>query len=107
MDEHTTNIVTSMFTTGFNLGGIVGPLLGATLIPFLGGFADDSPFGDAEAAGLDEVEAGDRQHHAAQAPSLRRSTEATSSRRRGGGGSERGGPWSCTADTPPLEGIRL
>ena len=54
MDEHTTNIVTSMFTTGFNLGGIVGPLLGATLIPYLGGFADDSPFGDAEAAGLDE-----------------------------------------------------
>ena len=54
VDEHTTNIVTSMFTTGFNLGGIVGPLLGATLIPFLGGFADDSPFGDAEAAGLDE-----------------------------------------------------
>ena len=54
MDEHTTNIVTSMFTTGFNLGGIVGPLLGATLIPFLGGFVDDFPFGDAEAAGLDE-----------------------------------------------------
>ena len=53
MDEHTTNIVTSMFTTGFNLGGIVGPLLGATLIPFLGGFADDFPFGDAEAADLD------------------------------------------------------
>ena len=53
VDEHTTNIVTSMFTTGFNLGGIVGPLLGATLIPFLGGFADDFPFGDAETAGLD------------------------------------------------------
>jgi MFS family permease len=38
VDEHTTNIVTSFFTTSFNLGGIFGPLLGAYLIPSFGGW---------------------------------------------------------------------
>lgn len=47
VDEHTTNIVTSFFTTSFNLGGIFGPLLGAYLIPTFGswihmtGFVED------------------------------------------------------------------
>eukprot|EP01052_Picozoa_sp_SAG31_P038418 SAG31_NODE_5129_length_2724_cov_2.380571_2_plen_131_part_00 len=40
-DEHTTNLVTSIFTTAFNAGGIVGPVVGAVGIPWLGSMFKD------------------------------------------------------------------
>eukprot|EP00746_Dinoflagellata_sp_MGD_P151081 gnl/MRDRNA2_/MRDRNA2_82777_c0_seq4.p1 gnl/MRDRNA2_/MRDRNA2_82777_c0~~gnl/MRDRNA2_/MRDRNA2_82777_c0_seq4.p1 ORF type:complete len:473 (+),score=49.20 gnl/MRDRNA2_/MRDRNA2_82777_c0_seq4:166-1419(+) len=35
-DEHTTNLITSMFTTSWNLGGIVGPQFAYLVVPQIG-----------------------------------------------------------------------